>query len=613
MKRIFLTILLLCWPASSAVAGVYIKASSGQLVAKTTLAVAVAAPEAVGKTIVVTSAIALAGNVTIPSTVAFRIENGGIITTTGYTLTINGPFSAPLSQVFTGTGTVTGLKQVAPIWWGTTEAAITSACAAGTSLLFSSPITLTNGTATAITLPIMNGREQIFSGTGVVKFTDATSWSSTTQKSAAKAVYPEWWGTGATALQTAAYSIAAQTAATTTPTYLGGRVLLAPKYYLITDTLIVPDHVWVETEGGGIRQGVIRASGSWTASHPVVQLGRVLETQYWSHDSRIRNCSIDSNYLANVGIYSASANEGSGVENVMVRNFLLKGVHFENTYTGSTSPRLMHSFIREVQAFAPVADPDHIASYPNPENVHGIEISSASGATSSTTPGTFTNFEISKCTVTAVGSQNDLAPILIGAGIYLNGIAGVNITDSHAEYAEADVVLGDDLPVRNIRLINFDGYSIDPITVQIGSHENTDSIVMENIYSNNAAINIQDLNTSRLVDIPDIFVARYTIGKIYDNSTYLSTNTSSNALNVSGAKTIGINSSSGTITIGGLANGHAGDVVNLVKITSGNSLVLKNNYSSGTQKILTNTGSDVTITNYGGAKLYFNGTYWIQF
>lgn len=47
-----------------------------------------------------------------------RCEAGGIITTTGYTLTLTGGFDAGLYQAFAGTGTVAGLKEARPEWFG---------------------------------------------------------------------------------------------------------------------------------------------------------------------------------------------------------------------------------------------------------------------------------------------------------------------------------------------------------------------------------------------------------------------------------------------------------------------------------------------------------------
>src|SRR5580765_6262975 len=67
-----------------------------------------------------TISIAMTGNVTIPVGVTFRF-NGGFfcITTTGFTLTINGMLVAPSSKIFCGTGTVVLGASVnqAPVEW----------------------------------------------------------------------------------------------------------------------------------------------------------------------------------------------------------------------------------------------------------------------------------------------------------------------------------------------------------------------------------------------------------------------------------------------------------------------------------------------------------------
>lgn len=64
----------------------------------------------------------LGANATIPSTTSVVGMNGHTITTTGFTLTINGPFDAGRFQVFAGTGTVTfgdgAIKRGFPEWWG---------------------------------------------------------------------------------------------------------------------------------------------------------------------------------------------------------------------------------------------------------------------------------------------------------------------------------------------------------------------------------------------------------------------------------------------------------------------------------------------------------------
>ena len=85
--------------------------------AYSTLALADAAAVAAGKTLLISSNWPVTSNTTLSS--AIQIINGGMFTiSSGQTLTINGPFSAPISQVFTGTGTITGLKEVYPEWFG---------------------------------------------------------------------------------------------------------------------------------------------------------------------------------------------------------------------------------------------------------------------------------------------------------------------------------------------------------------------------------------------------------------------------------------------------------------------------------------------------------------
>lgn len=70
----------------------------------------------------------------IPTNIEFIALKGCLITTTGYTLTINGPFNSGVHQVFTGSGTIVfgggNVEYVYPEWWGTGVGTIQSAVAA---------------------------------------------------------------------------------------------------------------------------------------------------------------------------------------------------------------------------------------------------------------------------------------------------------------------------------------------------------------------------------------------------------------------------------------------------------------------------------------------------
>jgi parallel beta-helix repeat protein len=84
-----------------------------------------AAITAIGATeqaVVCNTAQTLTANLVIPANIQLIALKGCGITTTGYTLDINGPFEAGLYQVFAGTGTVSfsvgAAKEVYPQWWG---------------------------------------------------------------------------------------------------------------------------------------------------------------------------------------------------------------------------------------------------------------------------------------------------------------------------------------------------------------------------------------------------------------------------------------------------------------------------------------------------------------
>lgn len=122
MKKLFLSILLLLSIAVNSQAAILILSPNGTMVTKPTFTAAAAAADAVGKTIVVTSAYTI-DTVTVPSTVAVRFEQGGKLTVNDTkTLTINGPFSAGRQQCFAGTGSVVFSKlsiyEIPVCWFG---------------------------------------------------------------------------------------------------------------------------------------------------------------------------------------------------------------------------------------------------------------------------------------------------------------------------------------------------------------------------------------------------------------------------------------------------------------------------------------------------------------
>lgn len=125
MKKLILSLIFTLLLCSITNAAILVQSPKGALIPKTTLAAAVAAADAAGKTIVVTSAITV-DDVTIPATIALEIRKGGIITVnSGKTLSIKGPFKAGHYQVFTCANSTSSVMfygtsgtEVIPDWWG---------------------------------------------------------------------------------------------------------------------------------------------------------------------------------------------------------------------------------------------------------------------------------------------------------------------------------------------------------------------------------------------------------------------------------------------------------------------------------------------------------------
>lgn len=82
------------------------------------------------------------------------------------------------------------------------------------------------------------------------------------------------------------------------------------------------------------------------------------------------------------------------------------------------------------------------------------------------------------------------------------------------------------------------------------------------------------------------------------------------ALDVSNIKSVTINSSGGDVNLYGLAGGVAGQVIDIIKTSSSNRVILQHNDGTGTQKIFCPLAADVILTGYAGIRLEFNGTNW---
>lgn len=122
------------------------------------------------------TATSLTTNSTMPSNIQFIALEGCEITTTGYTLTINGSFHAGLYKVFLGAGTINfgegAVSFTSPYWWGAIggdasdyTVAIQAAVNAGNMLING------NFNATNISIP----SDRLVTGTAIIKNTVKTN------------------------------------------------------------------------------------------------------------------------------------------------------------------------------------------------------------------------------------------------------------------------------------------------------------------------------------------------------------------------------------------------------------------------------------------------------
>jgi len=81
---------------------------------------------------------------------------------------------------------------------------------------------------------------------------------------------------------------------------------------------------------------------------------------------------------------------------------------------------------------------------------------------------------------------------------------------------------------------------------------------------------------------------------------------------VSGGSVIEVDTAGATRTIGGLTGGVDGQIIRIIKVASGNDLVIEHSEGTGNQDFLLPSNADITITTgYGGITARCNGTSWL--
>jgi hypothetical protein len=88
--------------------------------------------------------------------------------------------------------------------------------------------------------------------------------------------------------------------------------------------------------------------------------------------------------------------------------------------------------------------------------------------------------------------------------------------------------------------------------------------------------------------------------------------TTAAALNVSVANhgTLAVFTTDGNVEFVGLTGGSIGQSVRIIKATQTNSVIIRHNSGSGTQKFICPAGTDLTLNDYEGATFVWNGSFW---
>lgn len=92
---------------------------------------------------------------------------------------------------------------------------------------------------------------------------------------------------------------------------------------------------------------------------------------------------------------------------------------------------------------------------------------------------------------------------------------------------------------------------------------------------------------------------------IYINTTIDSGTTNAD---VTATGLIWCDTATNSINLHGFSGGVGGQEVRVVKTSSANNLVIKDQSSDGTQKIVTPDGGDITFGSWGGANIVFNAS-----
>ena len=126
----------------------------------------------------------------------------------------------------------------------------------------------------------------------------------------------------------------------------GAVVFLQTGIYMISDQLVVPNHVVLR--GSGRQSTFIRPKAGYTATKPMIKLGA--GSTVLAFGTRLEEMRVDAFGIANICVYSQLINEGSGLERVLLSGYLQVGMLIEETGVVGVDPD--HFLLDQVDCWA---------------------------------------------------------------------------------------------------------------------------------------------------------------------------------------------------------------------------------------------------------------------
>jgi hypothetical protein len=204
---------------------------------------------------------------------------------------------------------------------------------------------------------------------------------------------------------TTAISNALTDAAATVSGTAGGVVFLPRGTYIVNSTLTIPTKV--RLVGAGRSATVIKAGGSFTFNGTTDAVVRIGNAGVNAHGTRIENLLIDCNDIANsICVYSATANEQSGIRECTLQRYRLYGAYFATTSSANFSVR----------------DSEFFGSDTSVAGMIGVWLSACAGAA-----------VIDRCTFNSYSGAAEL-----GMGIHLDHTGGHVMTVSNCHFENSD-------------------------------------------------------------------------------------------------------------------------------------------------------------------------------